>query len=88
RIEGRTNHQNPAVDSLTDNFSWHLGFSENAIENITLPLPAHDNWTLTFDIKHLFSKVRVPEEMFTMNVRRAQIDNNIASIMSESFEIK
>lgn len=88
RIEGRTNQQTPPLDTLADNFSWHLGFSENAIENIALDLPAHDNWTLAFDIKHLFSKVRVPDELFTMNVRRAIIDNNVANIMSESFVIK
>lgn len=88
RIEGRTNHQTPPLDTLSDGFSWHLGFSENAIENIALDLPAHDNWTLAFDIKHIFSQIRIPDEFFTMNVRRAIIDNNVANIMSESFIIK
>ncbi len=88
RIEGLTNHQTPAIDSLTDNFSWHLGFSENAMEDIVLDLPAHGDWALAFDIKHLFSQVRIPEEMFTLNVRRSQVDANIAFVMRESFIIK
>lgn len=88
RIEGRTNHETPPVDTLSNGFSWHIGFSENAIEDITLNLPTTKDWTLTFDVENMFSEAQIPEEMFTMNVRRALIDKNIAFIMSQSFDIK
>ncbi len=88
RVEGLTNHSNPPVDTLTDSFSWHLGFSENAVRDISLNLPSGDDWTLVFDVASIFSNATIPDELFTLNVRRSLTDQNIASYMSSAFRIE
>ncbi|MCC5917222.1 MAG: hypothetical protein JJU02_07825 [Cryomorphaceae bacterium] len=90
RIEGPTNHDHPPSTAMDMNFSWHIGYTENRRGPLTYDITGLDlsKIEIAFNLEHLMESIQVPQEVYSTNMRRADLDRKIADLMSESIEVR